>query len=99
MVLQDAGPNRFSRMQDARVGHRTAEWSAQCNDRSDILRTLPRDRARNHYTSTVSDQMHSATSFLYRLIDGVIQASLYKQVRTLGVDGHARKKWLVSDAL
>src|SRR2546427_1449077 len=57
MLLQDSQANRLSRLKHSFVGHSAAKWRRQGYHRGDIPWPLMRDRARNHSSEAMTDQM------------------------------------------
>ncbi|MGB9335273.1 MAG: hypothetical protein WCB14_09725 [Candidatus Acidiferrales bacterium] len=79
------------------MSHSAAERRPQRNDGSNVLWPLRSDRTGDDASQTVADQMDSPAGFGKRPVDGLIQAALNQEVRTLGVQIDAGKEGPVSD--
>src|SRR5579872_3842788 len=86
MLFQDVFSNHLRCLQDDGMSHRSPKRRPQRGDRSNIPWPLSCNRARDHTSQAVSDQMNLVPGFLERLLNGFIQLLPNQEIRALRVE-------------
>jgi hypothetical protein len=98
MLLQDAQANGVRGMDNGAIRHRATNRRNQRDDGSDVFGPLPCNRARDHASQAVADQVNFAAGLVQRSFYRRAYVALDQEVGAVGVDADAGKIRAVADA-